>query len=530
MKRLIAPLLLALPAAALAQTTAGSRADRWWQDISVIASDDMQGRQTGSDGYLKAATYVEQRFRAIGLTPQGDNGTFRQDVAFEEQVVDAAASTVALVGADGKAVPMTVGSDILISPGGGPRPATVDAPLVFIGYGLSLPAQGHDDLAGIDLKGKIAVVIGGGPADIAGSVKASNRSDRPRLLGKAGAIGVITLTPQKQIEIPWERQKLLSPAPGMYLANAALRLTPDDFFTASIDPAQSERLLAGSGHSFAELSALANASQPVPKFALPLRLKASVATHKRALTSPNIIAKLEGSDPRLKGEYVVLSAHLDHIGVGAPINGDAIYNGAMDDASGVASLLDIASVLKSGKRPKRSMLFVIVTAEEKGLLGSHYFAQKPTVPKGSMVADLNFDMPLPLWKLTSVLAQGDRESTLGDVARGVAQRQGLAMVADPLPDRNSFVRTDQFSFVRAGIPALAFKFGFAKGTPEFDIEHAWRANHYHAPSDDLNQPGVMKDEAVKLHDFVSAIAVDVANAPQRPTWLATSVFRPVAGR
>jgi Zn-dependent M28 family amino/carboxypeptidase len=198
----------------------------------------------------------------------------------------------------------------------------------------------------------------------------------------------------------------------------------------------------------------------------------------------------------------------------------------MDDASGVATVLDIAHRLKQGPRPRRSVLFVIVTAEEKGLLGSYYFAKNPTVPKGSIVADLNFDMPLPLWPLKSVFAPGENESTLGADARAIAAVQGLAMAQDALPDRNVFIRTDQYSFVREGIPALAFKFGFAKDTPQFDIEHQWRANRYHAPSDDLNQPGVLKEEAVKLDNFVAALALKVANADSRPEWLPTSIFRP----
>lgn len=522
-------LILALPLLASA-TRAQDRPAKWWNDIAVLADDNMEGRQTGSDGYLRAADHVIARFKQIGLAPAGDDGGYFQQVGFEEQVVDSAASTVSLIGKDRSVIPVRPGIDMLISAGSGPRPAAVDAPMIFIGYGLHLPEQGHDDFAGVDLKGKIAVVIAGGPAEIPGPVKASNRSDRVKVLAERGAVGLITLTPPKQVEIPWERQKLLSPAPGMYLATPDLRMTPDSFLSATFDPGQSELLFTGSGHSFAELSALADASKPVPAFDLPYRLKATVAAKRRPLTSPNLVARLVGSDPTLKAEHVVLSAHLDHVGVGAPINGDAIYNGAMDDASGVASILDIAERLKAGKKLKRSILVVVVTAEEKGLLGSHYFAQRPTVPAGSIVADLNFDMPLPLWKLKTVLVQGENESTLGAVARGVAKRQKLALTPDPLPDRNSFVRTDQYSFVRAGIPALAFKFGFPKGTPEFDIEHQWRATRYHSPSDDLDQPGILKEEAIKLDDFVAGIATSVANAPKRPTWLPTSVFRKFATR
>jgi Zn-dependent M28 family amino/carboxypeptidase len=252
-----------------------------------------------------------------------------------------------------------------------------------------------------------------------------------------------------------------------------------------------------------------------------------VAAKREPLVSSNLIAKLQGRDPRLGAQYVAISAHLDHLGVGAPIDGDRIYNGAMDDASGVATVLDIAHRLKTGPtRPRRSVLFVIVTAEEKGLLGSHYFAARPTVPKGSIVADLNFDMALPLWPLKSVIAQGEAESTLGAAARAVATERGLALVSDPLPERNSFIRTDQFSFVREGVPALAFKFGFARDTPQFEIEHDWRATRYHAPSDDVLQPGVLKEEAVKLDAFVAALALKVADAPSAPQWLPSSVFGP----
>ena len=517
--------VLAAPAAALAADPAplSPAATQWWADISAIASDANEGRQTGSPGYDRAAAYVISRFEALGLKPLGVDG-YKQSVAFEQQVVDQSASTAALVGPDGAVEPLKVGQDMLISGRGGPAPTTVDAPLVFIGYGLHLPKQGHDDFAGVDLKGKIAVVISGGPADIPGPVKASNRSERGKLLAAAGAVGLIGLTTPKQVEIPWARSKLLSSQASMYLAGKGLRETPDGFFSASIDPEQSERLFKGSGHSFAELAALADASGAVPTFPLALRLKASVAAARQPVTSPNLVAVLPGSSPTLKSEYVVVSAHLDHLGIGEPINGKRIYNGAMDDASGVASVLDIARRLASGPRPKRSVIFLIVTAEEKGLLGSTYYATRPTVPKSAIVADLNFDMPLPLWPLKTVLAQGDHESTLGADAQAVAAAQGLSLVADPLPDRNSFTRTDQYSFVRKGVPALAFKFGFAKGTPEFQIEHEWRANRYHAPSDDLDQPGVLKEEAVRLDAYVAAIAARVANTEARPAWLPTSVF------
>ncbi len=502
-------------------------AAQWWADISAIAGEGTDGREVGSPGFMHAADYVISRFRAEGLVPAGTEG-FLQPVAFERQLVDQGGSDVSLVGNDGSVTSLRAGVDSRIAPGGAPLPEGVDAPLVFIGYGLHLPTQGHDDFAGVDLRGRIAVVLSGGPADVPGPVKSNARFGRAKLLHQRGAVGLIALTTPHQVEIPWSRQRLLAAQPGMYLADPRMRETPDGFLSAAIDPERSDALFAGSGHTFAELCALADASQPLPHFELAQRLKVRVAATRQPVSSANLVAKLPGRDRQLKAQYVVLSAHLDHLGIGAPINGDAVYHGAMDDASGVATLLDIAHQLRRGHRPRRSILFLVVTAEEKGLLGSHYFAAHPTVPADALVADLNFDMALPLWTLTSVFAPGEGESTLGADARAVAAAMHLAMAPDPLPERNVFARTDQFSFVREGIPALAFKFGFAANTPQFDIEHEWRANRYHSPADSLDQPGVMKEEAVKLDSYVAALARRVADAEDRPQWLPDSVFRPGA--
>jgi Peptidase family M28 len=526
-----------LPWAVLAAASSSTLADaaapplsaaatQWWADISALANDGMEGRLTGSPGYMRAAQYVISRFKAEGLQPAGTEG-YLQPIKFEQQLIDQNSSTLELVAADGSVIPLNVGRDSRIAAGGAPAPDRIDAPLVFLGYGLHLPKQGADDFAGMDLKGKIVVVLSGGPADISGPIKSNARFARAQQLGKLGAVGIIALTTPHQLEIPWSRQLLLAGQPGMYLADPALRETPDGFVGVGIDPAKSESLFAGTGHTFAELCALADASKPVPTFALPYRLRGAFTIKREALSSPNLVAELPGHDPKLAQQFVVVSAHLDHLGVGAPINGDNIYNGAMDDASGVATVLDIAHRLKKGPKLRRSILFLIVTAEEKGLLGSHYFAGHPTVPKGSIVTDLNFDMSLPLWPLKKVFAPGEDESTLGADARAIAAAQGLEMAPDPLPDRNVFIRTDQFSFVRQGIPALAFKFGFAKDTPEFQIEHEWRANRYHAPSDDLDQP-VMKEEAVKLDAYVAALAARVADEDARPEWLPTSAFKPDA--
>ncbi len=517
-------LLVTIPCAAAPNEALSPAAKQWWADISAIASDANEGRQTGSPGYMRAADYVISRLKAEGFAPAGTEG-YLQPVGFEQQLVHQDMSRAELVDAKGGAFPLKVGEDLLITAGGGPRPADADAPLVFLGYGLNLPKQGYDDFAGLDLKGKIAVVLSGGPSTISGAIKSDARSNRAEQLGKLGAMGVISLTAPHQIEIPWARQKLIARQPGMYLADAKLRDMKDGFFTATVDPEKSEAFFRGTGHSFAELAALSDASKEVPRFNLPFRLKAKVEADRQRLDSPNLVASLRGSDSRLAGQYVAISAHLDHLGVGEPIKGDRIYNGAIDDASGVAAVLDIAHRLKAGPWPRRSILLVIFTAEEKGLLGSRYFTAHPTVPQNGIVADLNFDMPLPLWTLKSVYLPGESESSLGADARAVAARRGLTVVPDPLPDRNVFIRADQYSFVRRGIPALFMKFGFRKNTPEFQIEHDWRATRYHAPSDDLAQPGIFKEEAVKLDAYTAAIALRVANADSTPAWLPGSIFR-----
>jgi Zn-dependent M28 family amino/carboxypeptidase len=312
---------------------------------------------------------------------------------------------------------------------------------------------------------------------------------------------------------------------GMYFADPALRDVRTEFFGASFNTESSERLFAGSGRTFAEISALADGSKPLPRFDLKPSLRANVAMRHRTVTSSNVVARLPGSDRRLRAEHVVFSAHLDHLGVSTPINGDGLYNGAMDNAAGVAGLLDIARSYKARRvKPKRSMLFVFVTAEEKGLLGSRYFALRPTVAKSSIVADMNFDMALPIFPLKSVTALGADESSLGAVAAAVGQSMGLPLVPDPFPDRNSFVRSDQYSFIREGVPSLAFKFGFGPKDPESEIERQWRSTRYHAPSDDLAQP-VAKEDAIRLHDFVAELGLRVANAPDRPAWGQQSFFR-----
>ncbi|HYI47851.1 MAG TPA: M28 family metallopeptidase [Allosphingosinicella sp.] len=524
LSRLLLPLALSACATARPPVPIAERAAAWWRDVETLAADDMQGRAAGSEGHRRASELVARRFAALGLDPAGEGGGYFQAVRFEERRILAEGTQAALV-AGGASAPLRLPDDIVLRVVGGPPPEAVDAPLVFIGYGMHLPEAGHDDFAGVDFTGKVAVAIAGGPASIDGALKSHARAERARLLARRGAIGLITLGTRAQAEQSWTNLARASAQPGMYPADQRMRTIATPFLTAAINPAAAERLFAGSGRSFAEVSALADASRPVPGFALAPRLRARVATESRRVVSRNVVARLPGSDARLRAEHVVLTAHLDGLGVGAPVAGDSVYNGALDNAAGVAALIDIAAYYRRQRvRPRRSLLFVALTGEEKGLLGSRWFAGAPSVPRASIVANLNYDMALPLFPLTSITLLGAEESSIGVEARAVSEAMGLPLAPDPFPDRNSFVRSDQYAFIEQGVPAVAFKFGFAAGTPQAETERAWRRDRYHSPSDDAAQ-SVFREDEIRLHDFIAALALRLADADARPRWNADSFFR-----
>src|SRR4029077_17050926 len=245
----------------------------------------------------------------------------------------------------------------------------------------------------------------------------------------------------------------------------------------------------------------------------------------KSVESSNIVAKLTGSDPALKNEFVVLSAHIDHIGIGAPINGDRIYNGAMDNGSGSALAMDIAASLKAHpEKVQRSILFLLVTAEHKGLLGSKYFAAHPTVPSKSIIADVNVDMFLPIVPLKILKIEGIEESDLRPRARAIAQSMGIKPTADPEPLRNAFIRSDQYNFIKKGVPAVKCDVGFELGTPEQKIFKDWLTHPYHAPSDDVNQT-VHLSSAPLYEEFTRRLLLETANTPARPQWKPDSFFR-----
>jgi hypothetical protein len=515
----------AFAALALSGAPAAEDGHRWWSYVKYLADDKLEGRNTGSEGYRKAAAYVAGEFERAGLRAAGTDG-YLQPVKFRTRRIREEGCRVELV-RNGAAEPLTLGEDLTISTRVDPAPA-LEAGLVFVGYGLVVPERNYDDLKGLDLRGKIVVYFSGSPSGIAGPLRAHYQSppERGKFLAKAGVIGVIAIPDPHHMDIPWPRIALARLQTSMVLAEAGG--TDDENglrFAGTFNPARTERLLAGTGHDLAELQALADAGKPLPRFALAASLRARTQVDRSEAESPNVVAVLPGSDAALASQFVVLSAHLDHLGAGEPIQGDRIYNGAMDDAAGVATLLDIACGFHESKtRLRRSILFLAVTGEEKGLLGSRYFAAHPTVNAKSVVADLNVDMFLPLYPLRSVTVYGLEESDLGDWIREAAAKMGVEVQDDPEPQRNSFIRSDQYSFIRGGVPSLAFKVGYQKGSPEEKTFKTWLRNRYHAPSDDAQQP-VDLQAAADFNRLVRMLAESVANHAERPRWKADSFFR-----
>ncbi|HEV2617271.1 MAG TPA: M28 family metallopeptidase [Candidatus Acidoferrales bacterium] len=498
---------------------------RWWDDVKFLASDDLQGRMTGSAGYQSAAGYVAERFKKEGLTAAGTVGYF-QPVEFESHQIDEARTTIEIVQGD-KTTDLRLGKEAFLRPAGDTA-NQIDAGMVFVGYGMSVPEANYDDLAGMDLHGKIAVYLSGGPSTIKDPLRAHEESlgERWKALKAAGAVGIaVVLNPSEQ-EIPWERIAGNRQRPSLELAEVALRRDPGMQIEMTINPNDADEFFAGSGHTMAEIVAAAKGKKPLPHFAMTATVHARITMDKATLESPNVAGVIEGSDPELKKEYVIVSAHLDHLGVGAAVNGDDVYNGAMDNASGVAALIQIARDFhESGTKPKRSVMFLAVCGEEEGELGSWYFANYPSVPAKNIVADVNMDMFMPLFPLKYLQVQGLDESTLGDDIRAVGKADGINVIEDEQPRANRFIRSDQYSFIQRGVPALAFKFGYVKGSPEEKIFNGWVHTRYHSPSDDMNQKPVDQEAAGKFSHMLFLLADRVADAPARPSWEPTSFFR-----
>jgi len=496
----------------------------WWDHVKYLADDKLEGRDTGSRGERAAEEYAIEQLKKAGAEPAGSNG-FYQPVKFVSRQLVERDCSLALI-RDGKREPLAIGDDAIIGTRIAPAPK-VKAALAFAGYGLRIPEKNYDDFSGLDVKNKLVVIFAGSPEEIPGALASHYQTlaERWKTLKSAGAVGMISIPNPAAMDIPWSRIALNRGRPSMDLDYAEFNETEGAQLAVTFNPASADKLFAGSGHTFAEIAALGKDRKPLPHFPLTVSLEAKTKVETQKIESANIVARLPGSDPPLKDEYVVLSAHIDHIGIGEPINGDRIYNGAMDNGSGSALVLDMAaSFKKNPAKLRRSLLFVIVTGEEKGLLGSKYFAAHPTVPPKSIAADVNVDMFLPIVPLKVLTVFGLAESDLGDRIHDAAASFGVPVQADPEPTRNVFIRSDQYNFIRHGIPALMATVGFERGSPDAKIFKDWLTNRYHAPSDDVNQPADL-GAAAKYEEIVRSLLIKVANDEGRPQWKADSFFR-----
>jgi hypothetical protein len=494
---------------------------RCWQDVRVLADDNMEGRRAGSAGHRRAAEFVAENFRKARLEPGGANG-YLQEVRLQSRKLIEAKSSLKLLGSGGER-PLKLGDDAaLILRGDIVR--EVEAPLVFAGYGLALPQYGADDLAGLDLTGKIVVAFNAAPGSVPGSAGAhfGSGAERWKVYKAAGAIGVVMIPNPHAMDLPWERAMQNRLDPSMVLEGgedlyAGMRLY------VGFNPARLATLLEGTGRSADELLALLKDRKPLPHFELPARMAATIEAQVASLSSENVIGILPGSDPALRDEYVVLSAHLDHLGIKSEGEGDRLFNGAMDNASGVAVLMQIARDLRGRKAPRRSIVFAAVTAEELGLLGSRAFVADATTRGQRIVANINTDMFLPLYPLEQLIVFGIEESDLAVDARAIASGLRIDIQKDPQPQRNRFIRSDQYSFIRAGIPALALKVGYLENSPQAEIDRKWSAERYHAVSDSWDQPVDL--QAIGLYEeFMKRLSVRVADRANAPRWNESSVF------
>jgi hypothetical protein len=513
------------------------RADAIRAHVQFLADDLLEGRAAGSRGFDTGAAYVVAQFRALGLKPAGEGDSYLQAVPLLEATAVLPGSSAQLVREDGT-VKFSYGNDYLPGADYFAANSTLTAPVVFAGFGIEAPELNYNDLDKLDLNGRIAVVFDGAPARFAHNERAYYSSDigKYATLVRHGAIGVVTIdTREGEASFPWDQRVSASWSPQMRWLGADGQ--PVDAFPElkarfRFSQSAAARLFEGGSTDFGKALDAAEAGTP-QGFDLPGSMTLSATTGLRRTQSANVIGILEGADPVLKREQIVISAHLDHLGRGAPVNGDSIYNGAHDNALGLGILLEAArSLVESGVRPKRSIVFAAVTAEERGELGSDYFARHPTVARSRIVANLNIDMPLLMGPMLDFVALGAEHSTLGPVARRAAGAEGYALSPDNMPEEVNFIRSDQFSFVRQGIPSLYVIGGYKSRFRDTDVDALVREylkNHYHQPSDDLSLPLHYPTAAAYTRMHVRMM-MELGEAQDRPRWNRRDFFADKFGR
>jgi hypothetical protein len=496
--------------------------------IAYLADDRLKGRLPGTEGYQIAVDYVTDQFKKMGVAPGGDQGRYTQTLILRRSVVNNSSAVAVLKDAQGNSDSLQFGKDFTPAPHPMRTQVASQGKLVFAGYGVDIPGT-YSDYEGIDVNGKIVVLVNGTPEGLPSTLAAhfGNAGNKMTTAFQKGAAGVVSinLTARPPVTANPVLQANVALDPGKTVAYGR-------GFTGNLNVVLNgtkqllSRLFLHSGRNLEQVLGDIKKRKP-SSFELPHSLTASYSTAHTDFESHNVVGLIPGSDAKLKNEYVVHSAHLDHVGIGRPVDGDSIYNGAHDNASGVASLLEIARLYKtSGSKPRRSVLIVMVTGEEMGLIGSSYFAANPTVPKASIVADINTDMPTVIAPLLSVVPLGAEHSTMMKHVQFAAGYLGLDIEQDPEPSENRFVRSDQYSFVMNGIPALHIKYGNKTNIPGFDLAKfvkEWREKYYHKPADGMD--GIFNFAAAKTYVQLNfLISYAVAQTTARPVWNPGDLF------
>lgn len=524
---------LSLSAAAAPVTDEELLARRLEAHINFLASDLLRGRQPGTRGYDVAAGYVASQFAQFGLSPAGEQGGWYQQVPLRRAYLEPGSATLsARIGE--RAVDFRFVEEFFAGPDLNTEKGSITAPTIFAGYGIHAPELEYSDYDGLDVEGRIVVILSGMPEHFPseqGAHFASYR-EKDQAAVQHGAVGLIRIhTPRRDRRVAWARYASLVGTPSMAWLETSGQphaTAPELRTRGIVHHTAAGFLFEGAPHTLDELVALDEAGSPLPGFTLAAEITAEQRSKHDRLTSANVVASLPGSDPMLSDEYVVYTAHLDHIGelAHAEEGEDIIHNGALDNASGISVMLETARAFAEGPRPRRSMLFVAVTAEEKGLVGSEYFAQNPTVPVDGLVGVINLDMPLLLYDFGDVIAFGAERSSLGDVVARAAGEFGVALTPDPMPEQNIFVRSDHYRFVQRGIPSIFLvtgpsgRDGAEDPAPVFE---RFLKEHYHQPSDDLNLP-IDYAAAVRFARINRRIGERVANNPERPQWVEGDFF------
>lgn len=533
------------PSSSIVDSAAPADADGWIGDADALRahmhflSDDLlEGREAGTRGYDIAALYAANHFASLELKPAGDDGTYRQSVPLLKVERDFPAAGMALI-RGGETETLTSNEDFLISASSAHEESEVTAPMVFVGWGVEAPAFGVNSYDGVDAEGKVVVALFGGPPQMPAEERAhfGSGATKAALAASRGAVGFITVyTPALEKIFPFERAVSLGGRASMTWITPegeAHQAFPELRVSALLSPEGSARLFEGTAVSYEDLRAAAEAGDDISSFDLNGEVSLKQRSLHERTSSPNVVAVLEGSDPALKDEYVVYSAHLDHDGVGEASEGDAIYNGAVDNASGSSVVLDLARAFaEAEEKPRRSIMFLLVTAEEKGLRGAGYFAHHPTVPIESITANINVDGVLMFFDFADVIAFGDTHSTLKEHVVSAADAMRLGVLPDPYPDQGFFTRSDHYRFVQQGVPSVFTLLGFTgtdgseTGKEAFET---YLAENYHKPSDDLSQPFDYAAGA-KFVEFQYRLGASAANADERPVWNEGDFFGELYGR